>query len=73
MREALPPTKVECLIQDKPSIFEMDSDAPFSLISLNVFYDLKSVFLLLESASIKFHSYMEHPIKVIGLAQFHVS
>ena len=41
MEQALPPAKLECMIQRKPFIFEVDSGTPFSLMSVKMFDAVK--------------------------------
>ena len=73
MGGALPPAKIEYMIQSKPFIFELDSGATFSLMPLKMFDAVKQYFLLLEPSNVRLNSYTDYLIEVIDMTQVNVS
>ena len=72
MGQALFPAKIECMIQGKPIIYEVDFGAPFSLMSLKVFDVVKQHFPPLEPSNVRLNFYIDHSIEVIGVTQINV-
>ena len=62
IKEALPPTKVECFVKNRSIIFEIDIRAPYALIPLRTYNSMKKYFPPPEPTEVK-----QNPIQSIQL------
>ena len=69
---APPPARIQCKVQGMVIEMEVDSGAPFALISKSTYERVRHQFPSLEKTDVSMRSYTAHPISILGVVDVNV-